>query len=191
ELRPSECKLALGSVDNIVAIASVVEVQDDKYANQTVHGHPLGEGNVRVSIIRPLVPEAKLPFPVNDEIVYVKDVVGTYIAWPRDLILQSPPQTDKKQPNKAAGKGSKKRKKQTAGDEEEYIDLKKLPKDYPSPLKCLWLWGRDTLADGKTISFMLTDKVFGINRKQYLYKGDIHALCTMSELSCGVICMYM
>ncbi|XP_062002246.1 uncharacterized protein LOC133720074 isoform X3 [Rosa rugosa] len=191
ELRPSECKLALGSVDNIVAIASVVEVQDDKCANQTVHGHPLGEGNVRVSIIRPLVPEAKLPFPVNDEIVFVKDAVGTYIAWPRDLILQSPPQTNKKQPNKAAGKGSKKRKRQTAGDEEEYIDLKKLPKDYPSPLKCLWLWGRDALADGKTISFMLTDKVFGINRKQYLYKGDIHALCTMSELSGGVICMYM
>ncbi|XP_061987927.1 uncharacterized protein LOC133706413 isoform X2 [Rosa rugosa] len=191
ELRPSECKLALGSVDNIVAIASVVEVQDDKCANQTVHGHPLGEGNVRVSIIRPLVPEAKLPFPVNDEIVSVKDAVGTYIAWPRDLILQSPPQTNKKQPNKAAGKGSKKRKRQTAGDEEEYIDLKKLPKDYPSPLKCLWLWGRDALDDGKTISFMLTDKVFGINRKQYLYKGDIHALCTMSELSGDVICMYM
>jgi hypothetical protein len=80
--------LALGSINNIVAIASIVEVNID-CSKQTIHGAPLGEGNVRVSIVRPLVPEAKLPFPIKDEIMTVKDAVGTCIAWPRELIVQS------------------------------------------------------------------------------------------------------
>lgn len=80
--------MALGSINNIVAIASIVEVNID-YSKQTIHGVPLGEGNVRVSIVRPLIPEAKLPFPIKDEIMTVKDAVGTYIAWPRELIIQS------------------------------------------------------------------------------------------------------
>ncbi|PRQ20346.1 putative Ulp1 protease family catalytic domain-containing protein [Rosa chinensis] len=37
----------------------------------------------------------------------------------------------------------------------------------------------------------MEDKVFGINKNQYVFKADIHALCTMGELSGGVICMYM
>lgn len=84
----NECKLALGSINNIVAIASIVEV-DIECSNQTIHCVPLGDKNVRVSILRPLVPEAKLPFPIKDDIVTVKDAVGTFIAWPRDLIVQS------------------------------------------------------------------------------------------------------
>ena len=94
ELKEFECRLALGSIDNIVAIATIVEV-DTNCENQTLHGVALEEGNVRVSILRPLDPQAKVPFPVNDEIVTVKDAVGTYIAWPRDLILGPPPDTMK------------------------------------------------------------------------------------------------
>lgn len=80
--------MALGSINNIVAIASIVEV-DIECSNQTIHGTPLGQENVRVSILRPLVPKAKLPFPIKDDIVTVQDAVGTFIAWPRDLIVQS------------------------------------------------------------------------------------------------------
>lgn len=45
-----ECKLALGSLNNIVAIGTIVEVAVQSN-NQVIHGVPLGEENVRVSVI--------------------------------------------------------------------------------------------------------------------------------------------
>lgn len=84
----------------------------------------------------------------------------------------------------------KKRKRQAGGDE-EYLDVKKLPADFPAPLKMLWLWAVDALGDGMTIAFNLEEKVFGIKKKAYLFKGDIYALATMNELSGSCITMYM
>lgn len=78
-------------------------------------------------------------------------------------------------------KGLKKRKKQVGGNDEGYsLDLNKLRADFPAQLKMLWLWAVDVLGDGITIAFNMEEKVFGIQRKAYLFKGDIHALAIMS-----------
>ena len=69
------CKLALGSLDNIVAIGTIIEVVVQS-SNQVIHGVPLGEENVRVSVNRSVIDNAKLPFPINDEIMTVHDAIG-------------------------------------------------------------------------------------------------------------------
>ena len=85
-----ECKLALGSLNNIVAIGTIVEVAVQS-SHQTIHGIPLGEGNVRVSVIRTVIDNAKLPFPINDEIMTVHDAIGTCVAWPKNMIVLPDP----------------------------------------------------------------------------------------------------
>ncbi|XP_062021061.1 uncharacterized protein LOC133737549 [Rosa rugosa] len=81
------CQLALGYVENIVAYATVMECDDP---SQTIHGAPLGDGNKRVSIYTALDEKPKVPFPVKDEIETVKQAMGSWVAWPKDLIITSP-----------------------------------------------------------------------------------------------------
>lgn len=61
----TDCKLALGSIDQIVALATVLEWDDP---SQTVHGVQLGDNNKRVSIYCALNEKALVLFPVEDEI---------------------------------------------------------------------------------------------------------------------------
>ncbi|XP_062019039.1 uncharacterized protein LOC133735656 [Rosa rugosa] len=81
-----EYELASGSIDNVVAVATIIE-GNGECNSQLIHGIPLGEGNIRVSIVRSIVDEALLPFPIKDEILTVRDAIGTYVAWPKDLII--------------------------------------------------------------------------------------------------------
>ena len=39
-----------------------------------------------MSITQVIDGSAKIPFPVGDEIMTVQEALGTFIAWPRDLI---------------------------------------------------------------------------------------------------------
>ncbi|GMN47654.1 hypothetical protein TIFTF001_016839 [Ficus carica] len=51
----------------------------------TVHGIPLGEGNMQVSIIMPKLKKAALPIP-TDKAIIVKKAVNGFVAWPKILI---------------------------------------------------------------------------------------------------------
>lgn len=57
--------------------------------SQTVHGVPLGDNNMRVSVYCALDEKALVPFPVEDEIQTVKQAMGSWVAWPKDLIVMS------------------------------------------------------------------------------------------------------
>lgn len=78
----TEWGLAINSPNNIVAHAAV----DTK--SQILHGKPLTKENARVSITRVIQGSEKIPFPIQDEIITVEQAVGTYIAWPKDLITE-------------------------------------------------------------------------------------------------------
>ena len=82
----SVCKLAVGSLSNIVAYANIDEVLVLEESEQTIHGVRLEEENARVSITQVIQGDAKIPFPIGDEIMTVEQAVGTFIAWPRNLI---------------------------------------------------------------------------------------------------------
>ena len=78
----SERKLAVGSPTNFVAYGIVDTISD------VLHGKPLEKENARVSITHVIQGTAKIPFPIGDEIMTVEQACGTFIAWPRDLILE-------------------------------------------------------------------------------------------------------
>lgn len=63
--------------------------------------------------------------------------------------------------------------------------------DYPSALKRLWMWAKDALTDGRSISFKLSEEAFGVTRKQVLFLQDIHALCAGGEMCGSVITVYI
>ncbi|GMN72152.1 hypothetical protein TIFTF001_052800 [Ficus carica] len=53
--------------------------------SQELHGIPLGEGNVRVSINMPKLKKATLPIPTY-EVTIVEDDVNGFVAWPKTLV---------------------------------------------------------------------------------------------------------
>ncbi|KAK1264754.1 hypothetical protein QJS04_geneDACA023239 [Acorus gramineus] len=55
--------------------------------NETIHTIRLGENNRRVSIEIALSPYAPLPIPVGDEMITVMEDVGSFVEWPKDLIV--------------------------------------------------------------------------------------------------------
>ncbi|PRQ18019.1 putative transposase, Ptta/En/Spm, plant, transposase, Tnp1/En/Spm [Rosa chinensis] len=130
-----QCKLALGSIDNVVAVATIVEVNKE-CKSQLIHGVPLGEGNMRVSILLSVVDSALLPFPIKDEILTVRDAIGTYVAWPKDLIIFP---TDK-----MAAKSTTMKKRKMAeendDDDEEDLDIDSLPPNIPASFKMVCMW---------------------------------------------------
>ncbi|GMN25270.1 hypothetical protein TIFTF001_043874 [Ficus carica] len=58
----------------------------DCVPTDTVHGIPLGAGNVRVTISVPKLKHALLPIPTN-EATYIEEAVGGFVAWPKKLVV--------------------------------------------------------------------------------------------------------
>ncbi|KAM5549788.1 hypothetical protein ABKV19_000950 [Rosa sericea] len=178
-----DCKLAIGSVEHIVAYATVMECEDP---SQLVHGTPLGDGNVRVSIYAALEEKAKVPFPVKDEIETVKQAMGSWVAWPKHLVIKSAV----KKPTKDNADKKKKRKEIGEEDSEIEFGLAKLAPSLPASLKMLCLWGEDALKDGNTISFYMEPEVFGYSRKTFILGKDVRRLASMREVTGTCIAVY-
>ncbi|KAF5958330.1 hypothetical protein HYC85_005555 [Camellia sinensis] len=78
------CKLAIGSIENIVAHGTLYERIEH---NEAIHTVPLGESNVRVSVEVVIQKDAPLPIPIPDEMFIVGEAVGFFVAWPKNLVL--------------------------------------------------------------------------------------------------------
>ncbi|KAF4354593.1 hypothetical protein G4B88_026878 [Cannabis sativa] len=72
-------RLTLGDGD-VVAIGEI-------FPGKQVHGKDLEKGNVRVRIIECLNENARLPVHVRDDLIFVKDAVQSFVAWPEHLII--------------------------------------------------------------------------------------------------------
>ncbi|KAF4392720.1 hypothetical protein G4B88_029459 [Cannabis sativa] len=72
-------RLTLGDGD-VVAIGEI-------FPGKKVHGKDLEKGNVRVRIIECLNENARLPVHVRDDLIFVKDAVQSFVAWPEHLII--------------------------------------------------------------------------------------------------------
>ncbi|GMN64636.1 hypothetical protein TIFTF001_033718 [Ficus carica] len=58
----------------------------DCVPTDTVHGIPLGEENVRVTITVPKLKRALLPIPTN-EATCIEEAVSGFVAWPKRLVI--------------------------------------------------------------------------------------------------------
>ncbi|GMP31741.1 hypothetical protein CsSME_00005828 [Camellia sinensis var. sinensis] len=68
------CKLAVGSIVNIVGHGTVYERIEP---NAAIHTVPLGESNVH----------APIPIPISDEMFIVGEAMRFFVAWPKNLVL--------------------------------------------------------------------------------------------------------
>ncbi|RZC92867.1 hypothetical protein C5167_004050 [Papaver somniferum] len=59
----------------------------DSTPGEKVHNVPIGVGNLRVQVLTGKDLEALVPIPVEDEIVTVDDALGSFLAWPKKLIV--------------------------------------------------------------------------------------------------------
>ncbi|KOM47372.1 hypothetical protein LR48_Vigan07g107600 [Vigna angularis] len=69
-----------GDPPRIVVVGRVLE------GRQTVHGVPILPQHVRVTIDKVQDPQAQVPVPTS-EIHFVWEAIGTFISWPRALIM--------------------------------------------------------------------------------------------------------
>ena len=79
--------MPVGGAFQIVATADMMY---DPTQPVLLHQLPLPSGCVKVMIIDPTVPDAPLPYPV-EEATTVSTAVGTIIAWPFGWMLRHTP----------------------------------------------------------------------------------------------------
>ncbi|KAL6582709.1 hypothetical protein OROMI_004787 [Orobanche minor] len=102
---------------------------------------------------------AAIPFPVGDEIKTVNEAVGTYIAWPRNLISEAEAiGAPVVQAKKGVKKNAEKKWKSVKDCGGEYVV--EIGADYPPALKRLWIWTQESLSDGRITTFNLCHETF-------------------------------
>lgn len=74
----------MDNIENKVAFGVVFDEGD---MGTLVHGVPLKQGCLRVSIDGCIRPDALVPVPVVGEIEMVHQAVGSQLAWPQELII--------------------------------------------------------------------------------------------------------
>lgn len=81
---PKKCELAVETIENKVAFGLLF---DDENMNKSIHGVALQPGCARVSVDGAIQGDALIPIPIKGEIETVDQAVGSYVSWPRDLII--------------------------------------------------------------------------------------------------------
>ncbi|GMN27565.1 hypothetical protein TIFTF001_051601 [Ficus carica] len=165
-----ECQLFLTDLINggnvLVAIGRAYM---DCVPTDIVHGIPLGEGNVRVTISVPKLKRVLLLIPTN-EAISIEEVVGGFVAWPKKLVvLQTSLSQTSRSPSQApdpTAKGSKRTKKRAG--------RKKL----------------HSLSDGTQIA-CLQQSVNGNDMSIYIGYEDVYHFITFKEISASSIMVYI
>ncbi|GMN73958.1 hypothetical protein TIFTF001_054934, partial [Ficus carica] len=81
-----ECKLYIfDEMQGGQVLVAFGRARLESLPTDTVHGIPLGEGNVRVSINVPKLKKALLPIPMY-EASTVEDAINGFVAWPKTLV---------------------------------------------------------------------------------------------------------
>ncbi|GMN60371.1 hypothetical protein TIFTF001_029469 [Ficus carica] len=81
-----ECKLYFfDEVQGGQLLVAYGRARLESLPTDTVHGIPLGEGNMRVSINVPKLKKSPLPIPTY-EATTVEDAVNGFVAWPKTLV---------------------------------------------------------------------------------------------------------
>ncbi|PRQ48579.1 putative Ulp1 protease family catalytic domain, putative transposase, Ptta/En/Spm, plant [Rosa chinensis] len=168
-MKGKSCKLAVGSINNVVSHGTIIEMD---VANHKVHGVPLGEGNIRVAIDNALDEQALLPIPVTGELATVGQAVGSHVAWPKHLVKLM--------------------------NEEERGNSSIKPRDLPNQdvilpksLKLLYRYAERAMTDGEPISVFMEEAIFGIAKTLNIFKEDVMQFMEMKEIPPRCITVYM
>ncbi|VFQ85190.1 unnamed protein product [Cuscuta campestris] len=184
-------QLAVGFVDNIVAHAKVYGFS--RMDDLTLHGEKLGEEYAKVSITE-AIKDVDIPVPIPGEVLTVEQAKGTFVAWPKELIvLDVLPKGKSNLKTVKKKKAPKRLKKAHVQDDEECGQEFQVEfgAECPLQLKRLWLWAKEALSDDRAHTFVLNKDAFGVEKKLSVFLSDIHALCARGEMVGSIITIYI
>ncbi|XP_024185278.1 uncharacterized protein LOC112190082 [Rosa chinensis] len=168
------CELAVNTISNIVAFGTVF---DDADINKTIHGAPLKEGCVRVSVDGDIQGDAPLPFPIVGEMELVREAVGSHVAWPEEFVIQRQPV---------------KKKKRNMDFVKSMFNKVELPPFVPKRCKLLYKHATTIMKQtSEAITTVLDDNVFGIHKELFILAENVIDLIEMKKIGQGVIAAYM
>ncbi|XP_073125514.1 uncharacterized protein [Henckelia pumila] len=151
-----------------VAYGTVVELNG---ASKLLHGIPLPQNCMRVSIDIALEKSARLPVLIPNECEIVGDAVGTHVAWPKDLIVV--------QENRM--------KKKICHEE----NRKDLASNVPRSVRLLYCYCKRALDNGRKLSFLLDHGVFEDEYELNLHLEDINPLYHLEEITGNCVVVYV
>ncbi|GMN28418.1 hypothetical protein TIFTF001_002033 [Ficus carica] len=169
----------------------------------TVHGIPLGEGNVRVSINVSKLKKAALPIPTY-EATTVEDVVNGFVAWPKTLVeldtsvnkaSRGPshvpdPAADRKKRQKKLGNktvDSRTEVQQDAQQHETLFDFNKMNRE----MRFLAYYAHSSMRQGNQIEVPIPYTIMGFGMPVFLSFDDIYEFINLQEISANCILVYM
>ncbi|GMN27662.1 hypothetical protein TIFTF001_001744 [Ficus carica] len=177
----------------------------DCVPTDTVHGIPLGEENVRVTITVPKIKRILLPIPMN-EATCIEEAVGGFVAWPKRLVvvqtsLSQASQGPSHAPNREA-KGSKRTKKrarrkkiQSQPEVQQQPAQQELPSfdfgEIPLELRPLAYYAQNLMRDGTQIMCPLQQFVIGNDMPIYIGFEDVYHFISFKEISANNIMVYI
>ena len=169
----------------------------------TVHGIPLGEGNVRVSINVPKLKKSPLPIPTYDATT-VEDAVNGFVAWPKSLVeldmsMNKASRGPSHVPDPAAG--NKKRQKQAANttidsrtEVQQGAQQQKLVFDFNTmnrDMRPLAYYAHSSMRQGNQIEVPIPYTIMGFDMPVFLSFEDIYEFINLQEISANCILVYM
>ncbi|GMN68124.1 hypothetical protein TIFTF001_037178 [Ficus carica] len=198
-----ECQLFLTDfINGGEVLVALGRAYMDCVPTDTVHGIPLGAGNVRVTISVPKLKRALLPIPTN-EATYIEEAVGGFVAWPKKLVvIQSSLSQASRGPSQAPDPEAKGRKriKKRAGrmklqsqPEVQQQTEEEVPPTFdfdaiPIELRPLAYYAQSSLSDGSQISCppQQSDEM-----PIYIGYEDVYDFITFKEISASSIMVYI
>ncbi|GMN74152.1 hypothetical protein TIFTF001_054386 [Ficus carica] len=169
----------------------------------TVHGIPLGEGNVRVSINVPKLKKLPLPIPTYDATT-VEDAVNGFVAWPKSLVeldmsMNKASRGPSQVPDPAAG--NKKRQKKAGNktidsqtEVQQGVQEQKLVFDFNNMnrvMRPLAYYAHSSMRQGNQIEVPIPYTIMGFDMPVFLSFEDIYEFINLQEISANCILVYM
>ncbi|GMN64941.1 hypothetical protein TIFTF001_034015 [Ficus carica] len=197
-----ECQLFLTDfINGGEVLVAIGRAYMDCVPTDTVHGIPLGEGNVRVTISVPKLKRALLPIPMH-EATYIEEAVGGFVAWPNKLVvLQSslsqasrgPSQAPDPEPTgrKRIKKRTRRKKLQSQPEVQQQTEEEVPTFDFneiPVEMRPLAYYAQSSLSDGSQISCppQQSDEM-----PIYIRYEDVFHFITFKEISASSIMVYI
>ncbi|XP_073151032.1 uncharacterized protein [Henckelia pumila] len=151
-----------------VAYATVVEVNG---ASKLLHGVPLPQNCMCVSIDKAQQKSARLSVPIPNECEIVGDAVETHVAWPKQLTVLHENRLRKK----------------TAREESK----KDLASNVPRSVRLLYCYCKHALDNGRKLSFLLDHEVFEDDYELNLHLEDISPLYHLKAITGNCVVVYV
>ncbi|GMN57680.1 hypothetical protein TIFTF001_026787 [Ficus carica] len=201
-----ECHLFIPDLVNKgVVLVAINRAYVDCVPADIVHGIPLCEENVRVTITVPKLNRALLPIPTN-EATSIEEAVGGFVAWPKSLVVvQTSLSQASKGPSRAPereAEGSKRTKKrarrkkiQSQPEVEQQPAQEEMPSfdlnDISFELRPLAFYAQSSMRDSTQIVCPQQHFVMGDEMPIYIGFEDVYHFISFKEISANSIMIYI